>query len=122
MFRRLASFVLVLALAGSASAGLVLHLPFDEGSGDVTADISPSGLQATLERDFQWTAGMFGQAVTFTDGHAEVSGDPLNLPRITVMAWINPTSIVPTVAANHWTSANNIYGKTTCALSTSSEG
>ena len=45
--------VLVLALAGSASAELVLHLPFDEGSGNVTADISASGLQVTLERVFQ---------------------------------------------------------------------
>jgi len=111
MFRRLASFVLVLALAGSASAGLVLHLPFDEGSGDVTADISASGLQATLERDVQWTAGIFGQALAFTDGHVEVSGDPLNLPRITVMAWVNPMSIQPEVPANHWTNQNNIYGK-----------
>jgi len=107
----LVSFVLVLALAGSASAELVLHLPFDEGSGTVTEDVSASGLQVTLERDFQWTAGNFGQAVSFTDGHAEVSGDPLNLPRITVMAWINPTSIAPAVAANHWTDQNNIYGK-----------
>ena len=114
MFRRLAylaSFVLVLALAGRVSAELVLHLPFDEGSGDVTEDISASGLQATLERDVEWTAGMFGSAVTFTDGHVEVSGDPLNLPQITVMAWVNPTSIQPEVPANHWTNHNNIYGK-----------
>ncbi len=115
----LVSFVAVLSLVltsvGNAAGPedyLVLHLPFDEGSGAVTEDTSASGLPVTLEGEYQWTAGMFGQAVAFTDGFAEVSGDyPLNLPQITVMAWINPTSIVPEVAANHWSSANNIYGK-----------
>ncbi|MCH7920898.1 MAG: discoidin domain-containing protein [Planctomycetes bacterium] len=102
--------VLVLALAGSASAELVLHLPFDEGSGNVTADISASGLQVTLERDFQWTAGIFGQAVAFTDGFAEVS-DPLNLPQITILAWVNPTSILPQRAPNWFSGQNTIYGK-----------
>ena len=103
--------VLVLALAGSASAALVLHLPFDEGSGDGTADISASGLQATLEREVQWTAGMFGSAVTFTDGYVEVVGDPLNLPQITVMAWVNPTTIREEVAPNWFQRSDLIYGK-----------
>ena len=114
----LVSFVAVLSLvltsvgnAADPEDYLVLHLPFDEGSGAVTEDTSAAGLQVTLEGDYQWTTGMFGQAVAFTDGFAEVSGDPLNLPQITVMAWINPTSIVPAVAANHWSNANNIYGK-----------
>ena len=102
--------VLVLALAGSASAELVLHLPFDEGSGNVTADISASGLQVTLERDFQWTAGIFGQAVAFTDGFAEVS-DPLNLPQITILAWVNPTSILPQRAPNWFSGQNTNDGK-----------
>jgi len=113
------SFVAVLSMvltsvgnAADPEDYLVLHLPFDEGSGAVTEDTSAAGLQVTLEGDYQWTTGMFGQAVAFTNGWAEVSGDyPLNLPQITVMAWINPTSIVPEVAANHWTNANNIYGK-----------
>ena len=111
----LVSFALVCGVQTPGAAApedhLVLHLPFDEGSGTVTEDISKTGLQVTLEGDYQWTTGMFGQAVAFTNGWAEVSGDPLNLPQITVMAWINPTSIVPAVAANHWTNANNIYGK-----------
>jgi hypothetical protein len=113
------SFVAVLSLvltsvgnAADPEDYLVLHLPFDEGSGAVTEDTSAAGLPVTLEGEYQWTTGMFGQAVAFTNGWAEVSGDyPLNLPQITVMAWINPTSIVPEVAANHWTNANNIYGK-----------
>ena len=114
MFKRLnhlICIVLVLALAGSVSAELVLHLPFDEGSGDVTADISASGFQATLERDVEWTAGMFDSAVTFTDGYVEVLGDPLNLPQITVMAWVNPRSILDEVAPNWFQRQNLIYGK-----------
>ena len=110
MSRKLAyfiSFVLVCGLHASNAAGqdehLVLHLPFDEGSGTVTEDRSETGLQATLEGDYDWTTGMFGQAVAFTDGRAVLSeSDPLDLTQITVMAWVNPASIVATLASNHW--------------------
>ncbi len=110
------SFVLVCGVqtpgAASLDDHLVLHLPFDEGSGAVTEDRSQTGLQATLEGDYQWTTGRFGQAIEFTDGRAVVSeSDPLNLTQITVMAWVNPTSIVATNANNHWENLNSIYGK-----------
>ncbi len=89
-----------------------IHLSFDEGTGAVTEDKSQTGLQATLEGDYQWTTGRYGQAVEFTDGRAVVSeSDPLNLTQITVMAWINATSIVATNASNHWENLNSIYGK-----------
>ncbi|MHC4144998.1 MAG: LamG domain-containing protein [Planctomycetota bacterium] len=91
---------------------LVLHLPFDEGSGTVTQDMSKTGLQATLEGSYDWTTGMFGEAIAFTDGRAVLSeSDPLDLTQITVMAWINPASIVATLANNHWENLNSIYGK-----------
>jgi len=110
------SFVLVCGVqtpgAASLDDHLVLHLPFDEGTGAVTQDRSQTGLQATLEGDYQWTTGRFGQAIEFTDGRAVVSeSDPLNLTQITVMAWVNPTSIVATNASNHWENLNSIYGK-----------
>jgi len=119
MSRKLAyfiSFVFVCGLHASSAAGqdenLVLHLKFDEGSGAVTADTSVTGLQATLEGDYEWTSGMFGQAVAFTDGRAVLSeSDPLDLPQITVMAWVNPASIVSVDATNHWENQNSIYGK-----------
>ena len=102
MYRKLiylCSFFLLCGVQTSGAAGpadhLVLYLPFDEGSGAVTADASATGLQATLEGSYEWTAGKFGQAVGFTAGQAVLSeSDPLNLPYITVMAWVNPTSIV----------------------------
>jgi hypothetical protein len=91
---------------------LVLHLPFDEGSGTVTQDMSKTGLQATLEGSYDWTTGMFGEAIAFTDGRAVLSeSDPLDLTQITVMAWVNPASIVATLANNHWENLNSIYGK-----------
>jgi hypothetical protein len=119
MSRKLAcfiSFVFVCGLHAPYAAGqdenLVLHLRFDEGSGAVTADTSATGLQATLEGDYEWTTGMFGQAVSFTDGRAVLSeSDPLDLTQITVMAWVNPASIVTTLATNHWENLNSIYGK-----------
>ncbi|MHC4430995.1 MAG: LamG domain-containing protein [Planctomycetota bacterium] len=119
MSRKLAYFiffVFVFGMHASDAVGqdedLVLHLRFDEGSGGVTADTSATGLQATFEGDYEWTAGMFGQAVAFTDGRAVLSeSDPLDLTRITVMAWVNPASIVPTLANNHWENLNSIYGK-----------
>ncbi len=85
--------VLVFGVQTSGAAGLedhlVLHLPFDEGSGTVTEDISKTGLQATLGGSYEWTAGKFDRAVAFTGGQATVvDSDPLNVPLITVMAWV----------------------------------
>lgn len=100
------------AVLANLDDDLVLHLPFDEGGGTVAADISQSGFQATLEGDYKWTSGKFGQAVTFTGGRAEISeSDSWNLPHLTAMAWINPVSIVPTINSNHWSNINLIYGK-----------
>ncbi|MCH8218207.1 MAG: LamG domain-containing protein, partial [Planctomycetes bacterium] len=111
------SFVLVGGVHTSDAADpqdhLVLYLPFDEGGGDVTEDLSGAGLQAQLVGAYQWTTGVSGGAISFSaTGRAEVStSDPLNLTQITVMAWVRPASIVATVASNHWQNLNSIYGK-----------
>ncbi|MCP4608883.1 MAG: LamG domain-containing protein [Planctomycetes bacterium] len=110
------SFVLLCSVQTPGVANLdehlVLHLPFDEGTGTVTGDRSQTGLQATLEGDYQWTVGMFGQAIEFTDGRAVISeSNPLNLTQITVMAWINPTSVAAVDSVNWYTDINAIYGK-----------
>ena len=110
------TFALVCAIQTCGAAGpednLVLHLPFDEGTGDVAADASATGLQATLSGSYQWTMGQLGQAVAFSGGEATlVNSDPLNLPLITVMAWVNPTGIVAAVAPNHYTDIDPIYEK-----------
>jgi hypothetical protein len=84
----LLSFILVLSVAGSASADLVAHLSFDESSGNVAHDTSGNGNDGTLNGDPQWVAGRVGGALDF-DG----SGDYVEIPRIvqddfTLAAWI----------------------------------
>ena len=84
----LLSFILVLNVAGSASADLVAHLSFDENSGNVAHDISGNGNDGTLNGDPQWVAGLISGALDF-DGN----GDYVEIPRIvqddfTLAAWI----------------------------------
>ena len=70
----LISLVLVLAAAGSASAGLVAHWRFDEGSGSVAHDTSGNGNDGTFVGDPQWTTGKLGGALEFngSSDYAEV--------------------------------------------------
>ncbi|MCD6505631.1 LamG domain-containing protein [Candidatus Poribacteria bacterium] len=69
-------FVLTMfCLAGSLlSAGvaklsddkaLILYLPFDEGNGDKTYDLSKSGLVGKLVKNPKWVDGKFGKALEF---------------------------------------------------------
>ena len=119
MFRRvlyLFSIALLCAVQISRAADpedhLVLSLPFDEGDGTTTEDKGISGLEVTLMGSYEWTEGKLGQAVLFTGGRVDVvDSDPLNLPLITVMAWVNPTAITANVAPNHWTDIDSIYAK-----------
>jgi len=67
----LISFVLVLSIAGIASADLVAHWKFDEGSGSVAHDTSGNNHDGTFEGNPQWVAGYFGGALEF-DGDSRV--------------------------------------------------
>ena len=89
----LVCFVLVLSIAGNASAELVGHWRFDEGSGTTAYDMSAYGNEGTLQSDPQWVNGKLAMALQF-DGvddfvevpHAEI----LTVDNeVTVMAWIN---------------------------------
>ena len=49
--------LITLADANSVMAreeGLILHLPFDEGSGDTVADLSDTGLDGTVHGKAKW--------------------------------------------------------------------
>jgi len=100
----LTPIILVLSMARIASADLVAHWPFDEGSGDTAYDSSGSGHDGTLMGDPQWVAGKIGGAMAF-DGYSDqtnhttdpsninwVSVDPFDVvgPGITMAAWIRP--------------------------------
>jgi len=92
----LVSFILVLSLAGNASADLMAHWRFNEAAGDTVEDSSGNGNTGTIE-DAQWVGGKDGAALQF-DGltarvvvpdspslHSE-TGD------ITIAAWIKVAS------------------------------
>jgi len=99
----LASFVvvlaLVLALGSSASAELVAHWKFDEGSGDIAFDSSGNDYHMTLFNDPVWVEGYDGGALnTLAGGYGAIQGlfyDTTPIPDttgLTVSAWIRTES------------------------------
>ena len=77
----LAGLFLVLASAGSVSAGLVAHWKLDETTGTVVSDSSGNGYDGTLVGDATWVAGMFDGAleVDGSSGHVNL-GKPTGWP------------------------------------------
>ena len=61
----LVSLVLVLSMAVNASADLILHWKFDEGSGNTAMDSSGNGFDILLPDTTTWEDGLFGGAVHF---------------------------------------------------------
>ena len=55
--------VIYLATVEAADKTLILHLPFDEGSGKKAADKSSYGHHAELIANYKWVPGKFGKAV-----------------------------------------------------------
>jgi len=89
----LASFLLVLSIAGSASADLVAHWDFNEGSGNVAHDISGNGHDGTIEGEPKWVPGVGGSALDFdgTDDYVGTGKSLLNnLSEFTLACWVNP--------------------------------
>ena len=90
--------ILVLLYAGSLYAldttGLVLYLPFDEGSGVVAHDASENGNDGELEGNVEWVDGVYGKAISISD---EVASDMLvvtdsdsldSADELTMAAWV----------------------------------
>ena len=78
MFRKLSllvSFILVLSIAGNASADLMAHWRFNEAVGDTVEDSSGNGNDGTLMNDPKWVNGKFGETVEFDgkDDYVEVA-------------------------------------------------
>ncbi|MFB0552754.1 MAG: LamG-like jellyroll fold domain-containing protein [Phycisphaerae bacterium] len=93
-FIYLISFVLVLAVVGEASAELVGHWKFDEGSGNIAVDVSGYGNDGTIN-GATWTTGKFGPALNFDgiDDDVDCGNDEsLNITgEITIALWIKPS-------------------------------
>ena len=95
----LVSFVLVLSIAGNASADLVAHWKLDEGSGNTVYDSSTSGNDGTLLGNPAWVTGRIGSgALSFdnTDDIVIVGDDPsLDIEgALTISLWVNTPDVV----------------------------
>ncbi|MFZ2148567.1 MAG: LamG domain-containing protein, partial [Sedimentisphaerales bacterium] len=96
----LVSFVLVLSMTGNASAALLVHWRFDEGSGTTAYDSSGNGHDGTFVGDPKWVAGKIGGALEFGgDGDSVVDDDAENylngLDAVTICIWIK-SDVAPT--------------------------
>ena len=85
--------VLVLSMTSTASAELVAHWQFDDGSGTTAVDSSGNGHDGTLLLDPLWVAGKYGGALEFaglSGQRVEMEGYDgiLGTQNRTVMAWV----------------------------------
>ncbi|TKJ35755.1 MAG: hypothetical protein CEE38_14205 [Planctomycetes bacterium B3_Pla] len=92
----LISFVLVLGLAGNASAELVGQWKLDDGAGTTAMDATGNGNDGTLEDDPTVVDGQFGQALAFDGSRVTIpASDSLTADlfqgSFTLSTWINPT-------------------------------
>jgi tetratricopeptide (TPR) repeat protein len=87
------TILVVLIVAGSASARLVGHWALDEGSGTTTHDLSGNGNDGVFKGDPEWIVGIMGNGLKF-DGDDYVdcgNGTSLDLTGpITISVWIKP--------------------------------
>jgi len=92
----LASFIFVLALVSSASAELVAHWAFDEGSGDTAFDSSGNEYHATLVSNPAWVPGRLGGAINLEGGGyggiLGLSYEGSGFPELTVCTWVRTSS------------------------------
>ena len=95
----LISSVVVLIVAHSASAGLVGHWTFDEGSGTVATDSSSKGNDGTVMGDATWVAGQMGSSsLNFDDSDdIVIIPDDTSLDiggALTISLWVNTPEVV----------------------------
>lgn len=92
-------FLVLIIICGSSYAldlkGLVLYIPFDEGSGKTAKDISGNGNDGSLQGKVDWVPGKFGKAVSIKEDAANnmvVVKDSNSLDitdAISMVAWVN---------------------------------
>ncbi|MBD3181941.1 hypothetical protein GF312_06605 [Candidatus Poribacteria bacterium] len=88
-------FVCVSPLLAINTDGLVLYLPFDEGSGNMAGDVSGTGNDGEIMGNVTWVDGVFGKAVQIGDddpGNMVVVPDNDTLDIIgamTISMWVN---------------------------------
>ena len=72
---------------------IVLAMPFDEGKGETTKDLSPHGNHGTLMQNAKWGKGKFGNCIIIEPvGYVDAGNDgSLSLFRtdFTLAVWVN---------------------------------
>jgi len=73
----------------------LIHLPFQEGTGTLTSDVSGHGHQGVLDTGLTWSsAGKIGNAIKFDAGKSvKVSSFSTPSNALTLSAWIYPTGV-----------------------------
>jgi hypothetical protein len=88
----LTCLVFVLSMAGNASADLIGHWRFDEGSGDTAADTSGNGYNGTLNGGPSWVPGKSLGALEFdgTDDYVGTGQSLLdNMSEFSLALWVS---------------------------------
>jgi len=90
--------VLLLSIVGNASADLVAHLPFDEGSGTVAQDVTGNGHDGTLtEEGVVWAEGKIGGCVELDGtGYIDVAGPngiEIGGSDVTIALWLKSSAV-----------------------------
>ncbi len=95
----LIALALVIVFVNSATAELVGHWRFDEGTGDAANDSSGNGNQGTLQGNPQWVTGKVGGALDFNGSSDHItipfssSLNLLNQGDFTISAWFKADEI-----------------------------
>jgi len=102
MYRKLIfllSFVLMLGLAGSASAELVAYWPLDEGSGTTAIDVTGNGHDGVIGGTANWVPGKNSLALDFNGSstYIDVNGEIVR-GTWTLAMWLRPRDIPYTAA------------------------
>ncbi len=109
----LTCLVLVLGVAGNASAQILVHYKLDETSGAVASDISGKGNDGTIDGDPDWVAGWIDGALQF-DGSLSVTlpASTMGLRSDTgsVAFWMNMAELTGNINTIWWGGDNTTGG------------
>ena len=93
VFSAMLSFCILQAHARVSETGITVAIPFDEGAGDLAADVSGMGNDAILNGTPEWVSGKFGKAIRMDgDDWADAGDDPsrdLSRADFTIVVWVN---------------------------------
>ena len=109
----LTCLVLVLSVAGNASAQLLVHYTLDETSGTIASDSSGKGNDGIIDGDPNWVAGWIGGALEFNgDDFITLPASTMGLRSDTgsVAFWINMAEVAGGINTIWWGGDNTTGG------------